>query len=89
MIGNSTYSSFHLKTRFWRQNDKNFNNFDNTIDMPLDNLDRLEEIFTEKFSICGRSINRIKQVSVCCHSNNFFKATKFFTSQVSLNASMN
>ena len=74
------YSSFYLKTRFWGQNDKNFNNFDITTDTLLDwriNFDKLKEII-QKISVCGRSINRIKQVSVCCHGYNFSRQQDFY-----------
>ena len=39
-----------------------------------------------KFYLYKRSVIRIKQVSVCCHGNNFLVVTKFIISSVSLNA---
>ena len=42
-----------------------------------------------KFYLYRRSNDRIKQVTVCCHSNNIYGATKIFQSPASLNASMN
>ena len=32
-LASDTYSSFRLKTKFWMQNNKNFNNFGVTTDM--------------------------------------------------------
>ena len=48
-----------------------------------------QNFYDNKNYLERRSINRIKQVCVCCHSNNCSKATKFFTSTDSLTASVN
>ena len=64
-------------------NDNNLNNFGITKNILFE-----KEIFLKNY-FYRRSVNRIKQVRIYCHSNNCSMATKIFTSPVSLTASVN
>ena len=73
------YSSFRLKTRFWGQNDKNFDNFSVTKDMffvPGGWLVYDVKILVIESYLYRRSINGIKKASSGAMVTTFIMATE-------------